>query len=153
MRISDWSSDVCSSDLTRRGRDRLGAANYQCFCRQPGCRRGKDRRQNDRQAPFAGRRADHCRGEAVITRQGGAMRQVIRGLGRLEDAAGMLATIVMFLIMGIATTDVVLRYVFNKPFRWSFDFYGLYSMTVLFYLVLSAHFAHPPPSSMHTLKH
>src|SRR3546814_5945878 len=71
----------------------------------------------------------HCRGEAVITRQGGAMRQVIRGLGRLEDAAGILAAIVMFLIMVIATTDVMLRYVFNSPFSWSYDFIGLYLMT------------------------
>src|SRR3546814_15061757 len=73
------------------------------------------------------------------------MRQVIRGLGRLEDAAGILAAIVMFLIMVIATTDVMLRYVFNSPFSWSYDFNGLYLMTALFYLGLSGTLAHYEP--------
>lgn len=81
------------------------------------------------------------------------MRQVIRGLDRLEDAAGILAAIVMFLIMVIATTDVMLRYVFNSPFSWSYDFIGLYLMTALFYFVLSGTFAHHAHVSVDILQH
>lgn len=81
------------------------------------------------------------------------MRKLIRVLDRIEDIAGLIAALVMFLIMVIATADVGMRYLFNSPFSWAYDLVGLYLMTALFYLVLSGTFAHHAHVSVDILHH
>jgi TRAP-type C4-dicarboxylate transport system permease small subunit len=53
---------------------------------------------------------------------------------RCSDAA---AAMVMVAIMLIVVTDVFLRYAFDRPLTWSYDFISLYLMAALFYFVLS----------------
>ncbi|HEX6959929.1 MAG TPA: TRAP transporter small permease [Ferrovibrio sp.] len=81
------------------------------------------------------------------------IRALGRGIGRIEAVAGVIAAAVMFLIMMIATADVGMRYIFNSPFSWAYDLIGLYLMTALFYLVLSATFAHHAHVSVDILQH
>jgi TRAP-type C4-dicarboxylate transport system permease small subunit len=82
---------------------------------------------------------------------------MIQGINRIlqgiEEATGLLAALVMFLIMVIAAADVGMRYVFNSPFSWAYDLIGLYLMTGLFYFVLSGTFAHHAHVSVDILQH
>jgi TRAP-type C4-dicarboxylate transport system permease small subunit len=64
-----------------------------------------------------------------------------RALSAVERAASFLAAIALFLIMSIVATDVALRYLFNSPLGWSFDFISLYVIVGLFFLALSRTFA------------
>lgn len=66
----------------------------------------------------------------------------LRLVSRVENVAGVIAAFVLAAIMFIATGDVAMRYVFNKPFAWSYDLISLYLMVALFYLVLSSTYAH-----------
>src|SRR5882757_3709567 len=43
----------------------------------------------------------------------------------------------MFAIMMIVFSDVIMRYVFNKPFSWAYDLISMYLMAGVFFLVLS----------------
>src|SRR3954468_21105557 len=43
----------------------------------------------------------------------------------------------MFAIMMIVFSDVIMRYVFNRPFSWAYDLISLYLMAGVFFLVLS----------------
>src|SRR3546814_1801861 len=60
MRISDWSSDVCSSDLLERPRGRArqggGPKTLSCGGKRPLCLAGADRRQRRRARESAARR-------------------------------------------------------------------------------------------------
>ncbi|KQW21418.1 C4-dicarboxylate ABC transporter permease [Afipia sp. Root123D2] len=47
----------------------------------------------------------------------------------------------MFLIMVIVFSDVVMRYVFNRPFSWAYDLIALYLMAGVFFLILSEAYA------------
>lgn len=60
----------------------------------------------------------------------------------VEKVGGFIAAFVMGAIMLIATGDVAMRYIFNKPFAWAYDLISLYLMVALFYLVVSGTFAH-----------
>jgi TRAP-type C4-dicarboxylate transport system permease small subunit len=44
----------------------------------------------------------------------------------------------MALIMFIVVADVALRYAFNRPLAWAYDFISLYLMAGLFYVVLAS---------------
>lgn len=43
----------------------------------------------------------------------------------------------MFAIMMIVFSDVIMRYVFNRPFSWAYDLISIYLMAGVFFLVLS----------------
>jgi TRAP-type C4-dicarboxylate transport system permease small subunit len=64
-----------------------------------------------------------------------------RAFSGLERFASALAAVAMFLIMAIVTSDVALRYLFNRPWGWSYDFISLYVIVGLFFLALSRTFA------------
>ena len=68
----------------------------------------------------------------------GALRLVTS----VERVTGVVAAIALAAIMFIATGDVAMRYLFNKPFAWAYDLISLYLMVALFYLVVSGAYAH-----------
>jgi TRAP-type C4-dicarboxylate transport system permease small subunit len=69
------------------------------------------------------------------------LKRLDRALSAVESFASFLAAIALFLIMSIVATDVALRYLFNRPWGWSFDFISLYVIVGLFFLALSRTFA------------
>lgn len=62
---------------------------------------------------------------------------MIRAVGRIEQIASSIAAAFMFAIMIIVFGDVIMRYVFNKPFSWAYDLISIYLMAGVFFLVLS----------------
>jgi TRAP-type C4-dicarboxylate transport system permease small subunit len=70
------------------------------------------------------------------------IQRTLAGLERIENFTGHIASIILFLVMAIATADVAMRYIFNAPFPWAYDLISLYLMVALFYLVVSGTFAH-----------
>ena len=66
---------------------------------------------------------------------------LLRALGAVEKAVSTIAAIFMFAIMIIVFSDVVMRYVFNKPFSWAYDLISLYIMAGVFFLSLSGTYA------------
>jgi TRAP-type C4-dicarboxylate transport system permease small subunit len=64
-----------------------------------------------------------------------------RILSLVERAASILAALALFLIMAIVASDVAMRYLFNRPWGWSYDFISLYVIVALFFLALSRTFA------------
>lgn len=66
---------------------------------------------------------------------------VLRAVAVVEKAVSTIAAIFMFLIMIIVFSDVVMRYVFNKPFSWAYDLISLYLMAGVFFLILSEAYA------------
>lgn len=64
------------------------------------------------------------------------LKRIDRILSAVELFAALLAAVAMFLIMAIVASDVALRYLFNRPFGWSYDFISLYVMVGLFFLAL-----------------
>ena len=77
----------------------------------------------------------HGGGGEVETR--GALDGAGRWLARLDHAASTGAALALFAIMLIVFGDVLMRYVFNSPFSWSYDFISIYLMGAVFFLVLS----------------
>jgi TRAP-type C4-dicarboxylate transport system permease small subunit len=65
------------------------------------------------------------------------LRRANAAIRTIEAVFMTVAVIVMNTIMLIGTIDVVLRYVFNAPLRWTFDAVSLYLMVALFFLSLS----------------
>jgi len=66
---------------------------------------------------------------------------LLRALGAVEKAVSTIAAIFMFAIMMIVFADVVMRYVFNRPFSWAYDLISLYLMAGVFFLILSEAYA------------
>ena len=66
---------------------------------------------------------------------------MLKALGAVEKAVSTIAAIFMFAIMIIVFSDVVMRYVFNKPFSWAYDLISLYLMAGVFFLILSEAYA------------
>lgn len=62
-------------------------------------------------------------------------------MGIVEKAVSTIAAIFMFAIMMIVFSDVVMRYVFNRPFSWAYDLISLYLMAGVFFLILSEAYA------------
>jgi TRAP-type C4-dicarboxylate transport system permease small subunit len=56
---------------------------------------------------------------------------------RLEYAASTVAALALFVIMLTVFVDVLLRYLFNAPLSWSYDFISLYLMGAAFFFALS----------------
>lgn len=71
----------------------------------------------------------------------GLLRSADHALSLVERAASLLAALSLFLIMAIVASDVAMRYLFNAPWGWSYDFISLYLIVGLFFLALSRTFA------------
>jgi TRAP-type C4-dicarboxylate transport system permease small subunit len=69
------------------------------------------------------------------------LRSINVWLTSIERIAGILAAIALAAIMVIVALDVSMRYIFNRPFAWSYDFVSLYVMAALFFLALSRTYA------------
>lgn len=65
------------------------------------------------------------------------LRWMLRAIAAVEVAARTLAATMTIVVMLIVVIDVVLRYVFNSPLTWAYDFVSLYLMVGIFFLVLS----------------
>lgn len=65
----------------------------------------------------------------------------LRALTAIEKVTSIIAACLMFAIMIIVFSDVVMRYVFNKPFSWAYDLISLYIMAGVFFLSLSGTYA------------
>jgi TRAP-type C4-dicarboxylate transport system permease small subunit len=63
---------------------------------------------------------------------------LMTALRRAERWGNGCAVLIMALIMAIVVADVALRYAFNRPLAWAYDFISLYLMAGLFYFVLSS---------------
>lgn len=68
---------------------------------------------------------------------GGLLDRAGRWLGRLDYTASTGAALALFAIMLIVFVDVVMRYFFNSPLSWSYDFVSIYLMGAAFFLSLS----------------
>jgi TRAP-type C4-dicarboxylate transport system permease small subunit len=66
---------------------------------------------------------------------------MLKALAAVEKAVSTIAAIFMFAIMIIVFSDVIMRYVFNKPFSWAYDLISLYLMAGVFFLILSEAYA------------
>jgi TRAP-type C4-dicarboxylate transport system permease small subunit len=65
----------------------------------------------------------------------------LRALTAIERVTSTIAAVFMFAIMIIVFSDVVMRYVFNRPFSWAYDLISLYIMAGVFFLSLSGTYA------------
>lgn len=63
---------------------------------------------------------------------------LLRSLGLFERAGDALSAAAMLSVMLVVFVDVLMRYLFNAPFSWSYDLISLYLVTVIFYASLSA---------------
>jgi TRAP-type C4-dicarboxylate transport system permease small subunit len=81
------------------------------------------------------------------------LKQLDHALSIVERFAAFLAAVALFLIMTIVASDVALRYLFNRPWGWSYDFISLYVMVGLFFLALSRTFAMHGHISVDLLHH
>lgn len=68
---------------------------------------------------------------------GGAIGYAAGWVARLENAASTGAAASLFAIMLIVVVDVMLRYLFNSPLSWSYDFISIYLMGIAFFFSLS----------------
>lgn len=65
----------------------------------------------------------------------------LKALTAIERVTSAIAAVFMFAIMIIVFSDVVMRYVFNRPFSWAYDLISLYVMAGVFFLSLSGTYA------------
>jgi len=65
----------------------------------------------------------------------------LRALTAIEKVTSTISAALMFAIMLIVFSDVVMRYVFNRPFSWAYDLISLYVMAGVFFLSLSSTYA------------
>lgn len=92
----------------------------------------------------------------MIGQPNGAARLVInlqRIVAAVESLASFLAALVLFAVMAIVSADVAMRYVFNRPFGWTYDLISLYLMGALFYFALSPTFAQGAHISVDVVAH
>lgn len=59
------------------------------------------------------------------------------GLSRIEKTAMWGCRAVLLFIMIVLGADVLLRYAFNAPLRWSYDLISIYLVVAIFYLSVS----------------
>lgn len=69
------------------------------------------------------------------------LRRLDLALSTIERIFSLCAVTALFAIMSIVASDVALRYIFNRPWGWSYDFISLYVIVGLFFLSLSRTFA------------
>lgn len=71
-----------------------------------------------------------------------ALARLHRALVRIEQAASVVASAMLFVIMAVVVLDVTMRYFFNSPLAWSYDLISLYLMVGLFFFSLSSTLEH-----------
>lgn len=59
-------------------------------------------------------------------------------VARIEAALERIAAVCLMAVMLIVFSDVGARYLFSKPFSWSYELIGMYLMPTLFYFALSS---------------
>lgn len=69
------------------------------------------------------------------------MKAAIALVAKIETALSTIASVVLFAVMAIVASDVAMRYVFNRPFGWSYDLVSLYFSLAIFYFCLSRAYA------------
>jgi TRAP-type C4-dicarboxylate transport system permease small subunit len=69
------------------------------------------------------------------------MKAALATIKKIEAFLSAVASAVLFAVMAIVATDVAMRYVFNRPFGWSYDLVSLYFTLALFYFCLSRAYA------------
>jgi TRAP-type C4-dicarboxylate transport system permease small subunit len=69
------------------------------------------------------------------------MSGLIAAIGKVEALLATIASAVLFAVMAIVASDVAMRYVFNRPFGWSYDLVSLYFSLAIFYFCLSRTFS------------
>jgi TRAP-type C4-dicarboxylate transport system permease small subunit len=69
------------------------------------------------------------------------IRASLGALTAIEKVTSAIAAAFMFAIMIIVFSDVVMRYVFNRPFSWAYDLISLYILAGVFFLSLSGTYA------------
>jgi TRAP-type C4-dicarboxylate transport system permease small subunit len=62
-------------------------------------------------------------------------------LTSVEDVLSWLAVAILIAITLIVSGDVVMRYLFNRPFSWAYDLISFYLMAALFYAAVSRTFS------------
>ena len=60
----------------------------------------------------------------------------LKALAAIEKVTSAIAAALMFAIMIIVFSDVVMRYVFNRPFSWAYDLISIYVMAGVFFLYI-----------------
>jgi TRAP-type C4-dicarboxylate transport system permease small subunit len=74
-------------------------------------------------------------------------------IAAVENVASLVAAVVLCMVMLIVSADVAMRYVFNRPFGWTYDLISLYLMGALFYFALSPTFAQGAHISVDVIAH
>jgi len=74
-------------------------------------------------------------------------------IAAVENIASFVAAVVLCAVMLIVSADVAMRYVFNRPFGWTYDLISLYLMGALFYFALSPTFAQGAHISVDVIAH
>ncbi len=69
------------------------------------------------------------------------MKRIDRALTLVEDILAWAAVAVLITITLIVSSDVIMRYLFNRPFSWAYDLISLYLMAAVFYLAVSRAFS------------
>ncbi|MEN9762975.1 MAG: hypothetical protein RI906_2801 [Pseudomonadota bacterium] len=67
---------------------------------------------------------------------------VSRLASRIEAVFEASAALCLFAVMAIVFTDVGSRYLFSKPYAWSYELIGMYLMPAMFYFALPAAYSH-----------
>lgn len=60
-----------------------------------------------------------------------------RHVTAIEEAAASFAGTALFAVMVVVFSDVGLRYLFNAPLPWSYDFIGMYLLPALFFPIIA----------------
>jgi TRAP-type C4-dicarboxylate transport system permease small subunit len=69
------------------------------------------------------------------------MRRLDDALTLVEDILAWAAVAILVAITTIVSADVMMRYLFDQPFSWAYDFISFYLMAALFYLAVSRAFS------------
>jgi TRAP-type C4-dicarboxylate transport system permease small subunit len=65
------------------------------------------------------------------------LRHLDRLLAAVDTVLATLAAVAMLAIMLIVSSDVMMRYAFNRPWPWAYDLIDLYLTLALFYFTLT----------------
>jgi TRAP-type C4-dicarboxylate transport system permease small subunit len=65
------------------------------------------------------------------------MRALLSAIAKVETILSLIASVVLCAVMLTVAADVAMRYVFNRPFGWSYDLVSLYLSLAIFYFCLS----------------
>jgi TRAP-type C4-dicarboxylate transport system permease small subunit len=91
--------------------------------------------------------------EAVDRLGAPLFRKIESAVAAVEHLASLIAACVLCGVMLIVAADVAMRYIFNRPFGWTYDLISLYLMGALFYFALSPTFAQGAHISVDVIAH